>query len=477
MPTQEPRAWNQPARPRTDAFLRWLGRYVFTVFFRQIEITGKGRIPKTGPVIIVAKHSNSLVDGGFITTYLPRMPRMLAASTIWDHKPLVPLLTAAGVIPLFRWQDERENSSRNRQAFAATWDLLAAGGVLALFPEGISHNDPFIKPMKSGTARIVLEAEQHRGPLNTTIIPVGLNFEAKSKFRSRILMQIGEPLNISDIVKNYTQAERPRRQKYVRQLSQRIHEGLIAVSPSFETWEEARLVGRTADIWGRQELDPATEVDFVEAVELRRDFAQGYHWMRKNYPKRTAAFWDTMVEYDQLLSTAGLRDRQLGATYPVISALGFVLRSIFKLAIRLPLSFIGTALNLIPLQISAFVGRQNNPDKRATWSIFSSVFVFPVIWALQAMVAGLIGTQCCGSVWGWMIGTFTLLAGPILGRFSLTFHDFRRQFTHQLRAWVVLRTRKKLAEKLVKTRQDLLAELTELVEFYDANVDSEISRD
>jgi 1-acyl-sn-glycerol-3-phosphate acyltransferase len=471
---QEPRAGDQPPRPRTDAVLRWLGRYVFTIFFRQIEITGKNRIPKTGPVIIVAKHSNSLVDGGFITTYLPRMPRMLAASTIWDYKPLVPLLNAAGVIPVFRRQDDRAGNARNRQALMTSRELLAAGGVLTLFPEGLSHDDPFIKPMKSGTARIALEAERHHGPLNITIIPVGLNFDAKSKFRSRVLMQIGEPLKTSDIIREYRQVSPPERAKYVQQLTKRIHEGLIAVSPSFDTWEEARMVGRVADIWGHQELDPSTKFDFVEAVELRRDFAQGYHWMRKNHPERAAEFWQMMAEYEQLLSTAGLRDQQLVATGP---ALTVVPRAILKLVIQLPLSLIGTALNLIPLQIAALIGNKNDADKRATWSIFSSVLVFPTIWVLQAIALGLISGQILEPVWGWGIGAFILLAGPILGRISLTFHDIRRQLTHEVHAWFVLRTQKNLVEKLVRTRKNLLVELAKLVDFYDTNVESEIKAD
>lgn len=468
----EPRAGDQPPRPKTDAFLRWLGRYVFTIFFRQIEITGKDRLPKTGPVIIVAKHSNSLVDGGFITTYLPRMPRILAASTVWDNKPLVPLLNAAGVIPLFRLQDQRADTARNKRSLTASWDLLAAGGVLALFPEGISHNDPFIKPMKSGTARIVLEAERHRGPLNITILPVGLNFDAKSKFRSRVLMQIGDPLKIDDIVENHRNADRLGRTKCVRELTQRIHQGLIAVSPSFETWEDARLVGRAADIWGHQQLARPTTDDFVESIERRQAFAQGYHWLHENHPVRTAAFRQTLIQYDQLLSTAGLRDQQVGATYPVFSAFGFVVRSFFVLAIRLPLSLIGTLLNLIPLQISAVIGRPNDPDKRATWSIFSSVLVFPVIWTLQAIIAGALSAHWFGAGWGWITGLSVLLAGPIIGRLSLTFHDLRRRLIGDFRAWLVLRTRKNLAEKLINTRRELMTELTDLVDFYGANVDT-----
>ncbi|MFT5341750.1 MAG: glycerol-3-phosphate O-acyltransferase/dihydroxyacetone phosphate acyltransferase, partial [Paracoccaceae bacterium] len=352
----------------------------------------------------------------------------------------------------------------------ASWDLLAAGGVLALFPEGISHNDPFIKPMKSGTARIVLEAERQRGPLNISIVPIGLNFEAKSKFRSRILMQIGDPLEIGDIVENYTQAGQLGRIKCVQQLSQRIHDALVAVSPNFETWEEARLVGRTADIWGRQDHGQPETGDFIAAIERRRMFAEGYHWLHKNHPERTTAFRKTLTEYEQLLSTAGLRDQQVGATYPVFSALRFVLHSTLVLAIQLPLSAIGTILNLIPFQISALIGRPNDPDKRATWSIFSSVLVFPVIWTLQAVIASALSAHWFGPPWGWITGIGVLLASPLTGRLSLTFHDLRYRLTHEFRAWVVLRTRKNLAEKLVKARSDLMAELTELVDFYDDKV-------
>ena len=101
----EPRAGDLPSRPRTDAFLRSLGRLVLSVFFRRIEVVGAERFPAEGPVVVVANHFNSIVDGALITTYLPRMPRLLAASIVWRSKSLVPLLDAAGVIPVIRQQD------------------------------------------------------------------------------------------------------------------------------------------------------------------------------------------------------------------------------------------------------------------------------------------------------------------------------------------------------------------------------------
>jgi len=59
----EPRA-GAPARPRMDAALRALGRLSFSVYFREIVITGAANLPETGPVVVVANHGNSLTDGG-----------------------------------------------------------------------------------------------------------------------------------------------------------------------------------------------------------------------------------------------------------------------------------------------------------------------------------------------------------------------------------------------------------------------------
>src|ERR1041384_4770224 len=66
-----------------------------------------------------------------------------------------------------------------------------AGGSLALVPEGKSHSDPALQPLKTGAARIVLEAERKLPGLGVRIVPVGLLFDRKGKFRSRALVQVG----------------------------------------------------------------------------------------------------------------------------------------------------------------------------------------------------------------------------------------------------------------------------------------------
>ena len=49
-----------------------------------------------------------------------------------------------------------------RGAFAAVLDVLERGGVVLLFPEGKSHSDPALAPLKTGLARIALMARNER---------------------------------------------------------------------------------------------------------------------------------------------------------------------------------------------------------------------------------------------------------------------------------------------------------------------------
>src|SRR3712207_3182591 len=69
------------------------------------------------------------------------------------------LIRALDSIPVYRKQDEGDGaSSRNRETFERSAELLRRGGTIAICPEGVSHNEPYLLPLKSGAARIALGA-------------------------------------------------------------------------------------------------------------------------------------------------------------------------------------------------------------------------------------------------------------------------------------------------------------------------------
>ena len=90
--------------------------------------------------------------------FVGRRPRFLAKSTLWSHPVVAPLLIFIGAVPVYRRRDGAP-VARNLETFARCREVLAAGGTVALFPEGGSHNEPAPLPLKTGAARIALETE------------------------------------------------------------------------------------------------------------------------------------------------------------------------------------------------------------------------------------------------------------------------------------------------------------------------------
>ncbi|HTQ80079.1 MAG TPA: lysophospholipid acyltransferase family protein, partial [Thermoanaerobaculia bacterium] len=180
---------------RLDRVLPALARFLLRVFFRQVEVVGEERIPRGRPLVLVANHVNGLIDPVLVYGPLPLHPCFLAKSTLWKIPILAQLLDLARAIPVYRRQDEGVDPRRNEETFARCHEALAEGGTIALFPEGTSHNEPALQPLKTGAARIALEAERRFGPLGVRLLPVGLTFDERGRFRSRALVRVGEPVD------------------------------------------------------------------------------------------------------------------------------------------------------------------------------------------------------------------------------------------------------------------------------------------
>ncbi len=195
------------------------------VFFREVRLTGLENIPPGVPLVFVANHNNSVVDAVLLLA-LPRAhPRMLAKSTLFSHPVMGPLLALVGGLPVYRRQDAGADVSRNFETFVHCRKALAAGGQIALFPEGTSHSDTTRRPVKSGAARIVLDPDL--SGTGVRIIPVGLNYEAKDRFRSRVWVCVGREIDpAADHV-----LHRKDSRLAVRALTQRIALALEQVTP------------------------------------------------------------------------------------------------------------------------------------------------------------------------------------------------------------------------------------------------------
>lgn len=445
-----------------DRFFRALVRLVLRVFFREVEVAGAERLPVGHPLVLVANHVNGLIDPLLLIGPLPAvetLPRFLGKSTLWKNPVVRPFLDLAGAIPVYRRQDEGTDPAQNAETFSRCHELLAKGGTLALFPEGTSHSDPALKPLKTGAARIVLEAERKFPGLGTRIVPVGLLFDGKGTFRSRVLVQVGEPLDPAPEIAMADTDEKAA----ARALTARIDDALQLVTLNYDTWEDARLIARAADLYRHRTPEMPTRGTLAEGYAFRRAFLAGYQDLRARHPGKVAAAAAAVRTYDALLDAAGLRDDQVGAAYPAPPVLRFAARGLLRLLVHLPLAALGTVLNYPPYRlVGEIVTRvlRVEADQAATFKVFGAFLFFPVAWIAEGWLAA--------HYLGLRIGLTLALAAPFTGYLALRFHDHRARFWNEARAYLLLRTRKRLAEELHTRRNAVLTQVEELATLHAA---------
>ncbi len=219
-------------RRALNALVRGAGRIAVIVFFREVRVEEMQRLRAArGPRLLVAHHVNSLVDPLLIFAFMPGPPRFLAKSTLWQHPVVAPLVMLSDALPVYRHQDGVE-VARNMETFVRAREILGEGGTVALFPEGRSHSEPRPLPLKTGAARIALSATSDGRAAGLRVIPIGVLYEDKGRFRSRVVLRVGEPIDPAPEAATYAAEGRAA----VRRLTDRIAAGLEEATPRGMTW-------------------------------------------------------------------------------------------------------------------------------------------------------------------------------------------------------------------------------------------------
>jgi 1-acyl-sn-glycerol-3-phosphate acyltransferase len=360
-----------------DRLVRLIAKAATFGWFRAVEVTGLERIPRTGPVLLVANHHGGFVDPALLVATVPRPVRFLAMASLFRIVPLRPLLAFAGAIPVQRARDAAgAGPRRNEDAFDASFAHLRGGGAIGIFPEGEASDEAHLLPIRTGAARIALGAHS-RGAMGLRIVPVGLIYEDKQRARSRAYVRVGDPLELdSDLATNPAVPPDETDRAAVAALTRTIEAHLTDAAVDFRSAEQRsalRLAANVALRWEHGDPRGRPPVGEVERLADRLSEAPA----AEEEAIRSAA-----IAYREGLAAVGVPDAVVapGAEEALArrSRLGWLL----TLALA-PLAAVGLLANAIPVIAVDAVGRRAMPPvTHATAKFLTAIVLFPANWAL-----------------------------------------------------------------------------------------------
>ncbi|MCX5762284.1 MAG: 1-acyl-sn-glycerol-3-phosphate acyltransferase [Gemmatimonadetes bacterium] len=230
---------------------------------------GGARVPAEGPVLLVANHTNALLDAGFVVEAARRDVRFLTKAPLLRHPYIGWLIRAVGSIPVYRIQDDRTLVGQNRDIFVAVHAALAEGDAVGIFPEGTSHSESRLVPLKTGAARIALGASLHLGR-SFPIIPVGLVFRDRNSLRSEARVVVGDAFDWDDL------AARANEKFTVRELTRRIDHAMRLVTLNLDSWEDAAIVHVAEQVWSAEHGSPRDSESTVSRLTLTANVLQKF---------------------------------------------------------------------------------------------------------------------------------------------------------------------------------------------------------
>jgi len=180
-------------------------------FFYRVRVEGLEHVPASGGVIMASNHV-SFCDSIFLPLVLKRRITFVAKAEYVEDPKAAWFFRAVGQIPI-----KREGGSASQRALESAKEVLEAGGMFGIYPEGTRSPDGRLYKGHTGVARLALAC---RVPVlavamigTRDVQPIG---QVHPNLFRMVTIRISEPMDFSRY------ADRPHGQMLLRQITDEI---------------------------------------------------------------------------------------------------------------------------------------------------------------------------------------------------------------------------------------------------------------
>ena len=390
------------------------------VYYKDIRIIGKTNLPSKGPLIIIANHPNTLMDAWVIGFVCNQPIYFMAKASFFNSKFRLWVLRKLNMIPINRAGEGKAKGIDNHQSFEECYQLLEQGKTIVIFPEGSSYKERVLRKLKTGAARIALEAEKRNGgDLGVKVVPMGLNYARPERFRSSILISIGQEIDVKKHLEEYAVDFIAASRNLTNEFRQELEKVLVSTSDNQQDFllEEVRNILTSKYIkknkdefqFLRQIRDSlyAISIDNPEQLNEVRRLVQEINW-----------------KTEQLAIKSDFLDRRFRS----VMFFRQLIFSIFALLIATPIFFYGAFHNFVQYKLTDKVIPLITKDVEYYAPL--AVLIGIVLYPLSYMGFVVLLHQLIHLPWWAKVVYFSSL--PVSGLLAYYFHKY---YTHIAFKW------------------------------------------
>ncbi len=368
---------------RSDKIIKKIASETTAMLCRGFEVRQAPGLTESGPQLANGSHFGGFSDALILVHAMDRVPRFVGRDVIWKNPVARVVMNWVGAIPVHKPQDG--GPSANDQMFSSTYEALADGELVTIFPEGITVDDPSIAHIKTGSARIALGARA-RGVTGLRLISAGIHYENKAALRSDVFIDIGWEINLDAEIGNYVHegdAEDASNREAVRALTDDMERRLRRAAPDFEDWATAHSLSKAAGVALRDPVARDADVGHADRERLARLLDDAPAEGRERVESAMAIYQNDLdaMGFDDSMFVAGLDGLQQFTWY--------IFRTLLIGFLLLPFAIVGVVINAIPMVVVWLIGRLKVADAMmATIKPIGGLLVFILTWGAW-------------SSWGW----------------------------------------------------------------------------
>ncbi len=353
--------------------IRIFFKIIVKTFYREIKIKGLENLPESGQVIFTPNHPNSLMDP-LLLYLLPPAYRIhfVAKAPLFKIPLLGWLMRKMGAIPVVR-KFEADGEVDYNTFFDACVDSLASGGSITIFPEGVSLSQPSISNIKTGAARLFLLARE-KG-VNVHIVPIGLNYEYGSVFRTPVVIWISKPLEADDVAEKYKYSSKDA----VLELTERIGRSLKECVFQSENFVDRDLMLYLERIYSEDK----TGESWLVRLERLKQFEAGLNALRDCCLGEINRLRLMLSRHKRLVHLLKKTD------YASDTNISYALKRFLLALTGFPFASIGWLFNVIPYQLCNIVVKHYKKYEMAvtaTYKVVYSMLFYPVTYLIEGIL-------------------------------------------------------------------------------------------